>query len=118
MGKAGKVTEALAWLEDTYNAAAAADAGDVATGSGDGAAATDRPGGGGRGGVGQAGGVAISVGLDHSSFMAVLSACSKAGKWESALSVLRDMDRAGVTPETVAFNTVLAGERKKKRRRN
>ncbi|CAN0580742.1 unnamed protein product, partial [Ectocarpus sp. 12 AP-2014] len=41
--------------------------------------------------------------------MAVLSACSKAGRWGSALSVLREMDRAGVIPETVAFNTVLAG---------
>lgn len=106
MGKAGEVAEALAWLEDTYNAAAAAAAaaGGVATGGGGGSSSLE-----------QGEGIPFPVGLDHSSFIAVLSACSKAGRWESALAVLKDMDRAGVTPETVAFNTVLGGEIKKKK---
>ncbi|CAN0044183.1 unnamed protein product [Ectocarpus sp. 4 AP-2014] len=92
MGKAGKVDEAIAWLGDTYDAATAA-----ATAA-SGAGTT----------IDEQGSVRGFVCLDHSSFMAVLSACSKAGRWGSALSVLREMDRAGVTPETVAFNTVLA----------
>ena len=89
MGKAGKVDEALAWLEDTAAAAVAA--------------AADN-------GSQQGGPSPVPVGLDHSSFMAVLSVCSKAGRWESARSMLGAMERAGVVPETVAFNTVLAGE--------
>ncbi|CBN76149.1 conserved unknown protein [Ectocarpus siliculosus] len=92
MGKAGKVDEAIAWLGDTYDAATA-----TATAA-SGAGTTED----------EQGSVRGFVCLDHSSFMAVLSACSKAGRWGSALSVLREMDRAGVTPETVAFNTVLA----------
>ncbi|CAM9165858.1 unnamed protein product [Ectocarpus sp. 13 AM-2016] len=93
MGKAGKVDEAIAWLGDTCDAATAA-AATAASGAG-----TTKD---------EQGSVRGFVCLDHSSFMAVLSACSKAGRWGSALSVLREMDRAGVTPETVAFNTVLA----------
>lgn len=95
MGKAGKVDEALGWLDETFNAT-----GTAAASAGEGAAIQDL----------NKGGGFVSVSLDHSSFMAVLSACSKAGRWESARFVLREMDRAGVTPETVAFNTVLAGE--------
>lgn len=100
MGKAGKVDAAIAWLGDTYDAAATATAAAAA-------AADAAPGG---GTTKDDQGVRGFVCLDHSSFMAVLSACSKAGRWGSALSVLREMDRAGVTPETVAFNTVLAGK--------
>lgn len=93
MGKAGKVDEAIAWLGDTYDAATAS----ATAASGAGTTKDEQ------------GSVRGFVCLDHSSFMSVLSACSKAGRWGSALSVLREMDRAGVTPETVAFNTVLAG---------
>ncbi|CAM9381903.1 unnamed protein product, partial [Hapterophycus canaliculatus] len=92
MGKAGKVDEALRWLDETFNAAATtASPGEVGL----------------RKDLEEGGGFS-PVSLDHSSFMAVLSACSKAGRWEQAQFVLREMDRAGVTPETVAFNTVLA----------
>ncbi|CAM9211127.1 unnamed protein product [Scytosiphon promiscuus] len=97
MGKAGKVDEALSWLEDTFDAAATAAA-----------AVADSPGESGSKKNREGQGDSVPVCLDHSSFMAVLSACSKAGKWESARFVLLEMDRAGVTPETVAFNTVLA----------
>lgn len=106
MGKAGKVDEALAWLEDTYGAAAADTAAAAGAAAGGERAAAGRP----RGSEQGVASVPVGVGLDHSSFMAVLSACSKAGRWESAQSVLREMDRAGIVPETVAFNTVLAGE--------
>lgn len=99
MGKAGKVDQALSWLDDTFNAAAAAAA--AATASTVEVGSRKNP---------EEGGGSVPVSLDHSSFMAVLSACSKAGRWESAQLVLREMDRAGITPETVAFNTVLAGE--------
>lgn len=51
----------------------------------------------------------VSACLDQSSFLAALSACSRAGRWESALGVLKKMGGLGVTPETVAFNTALAG---------
>ena len=106
MGKAGKVDEALAWLEDTTTAAAAAaDNGDRAAAAAQGVASSSSS------------SSSVPVGLDHSSFMAVLSACSKAGRWESARSVLGGMDRAGVVPETVAFNTVLAGEARRERER-
>ncbi|CAM9875314.1 unnamed protein product, partial [Ectocarpus fasciculatus] len=97
MGKAGKVDEAIAWLGDTYDAATAAAAAAATAVSGGGSTKDD-----------EQESVRGFVCLDHSSFMAVLSACSKAGSWRAALSVLREMDRAGVTPETVAFNTVLA----------
>lgn len=81
-------------------------------GEGEGGESGKRP----RGSEGESGkrprgldGGGASACLDQSSFLAALSACSKAGRWESALEVLKKMDGLGVTPETVAFNTALAG---------
>lgn len=102
MGKAGKTDEILAWLRDTTKSAAAA------------ATAAEA-----RGSQTTASGTAVSDNtivspkseppLDYSSFLAALSACSRVGKWESALEVLRKMDVAGIRAETSAYNTALAG---------
>lgn len=91
MGKAGRTEEALAWLRDTAKLAAAdASARTTAT-------------------VSETTVTRSVPTLDYASFLAALSACSRAGEWESALQVLHEMDVAGVKPETSAYNTALAG---------
>lgn len=93
MGKAGKLDEAFAWLKAAaaLSATTAPDTGKEALRDGGEEERVDEP------------------TLDHSTFLSVLSACSKAGRWETALEVLRLMDTAGVEAETIAFNTALAG---------
>ena len=94
MGKAGRVDEALSWLSGIVSLAKKPNIGE---GEGIGDA---RPG---------ARSVEILSVLDHASFLAVLSACSRAGRWESAVEMLRTMKGAGIVPEATAFNTALAG---------
>lgn len=107
MGKAGRVDEALSWLGDIVSSAAsiASEAnshqhdydGDGGEGMGD--ALLRSP-----------GHNEVLVFVDESSFLAVLSACSRTGRWESAVEVLRVLEEdAGIAPEAAAFNTALAG---------
>lgn len=101
MGKAGKTDEVLAWLRDTTKSAAAA----AATGAwGSQTTASE---------TAVSGEASVSSRpeppLDHSSFLAALSACSRVGEWHTALEVLREMDAAGIMAETSAYNMALAG---------
>lgn len=109
MGKAGRVDEALSWLGDIVSSAAsiASEAnphhydydGDGREGTGD--ALPRSP---------SRNNILLSGFVDESSFLAVLSACSRTGRWESAVEMLRMMEEdAGIAPEATAFNTALAG---------
>ncbi len=48
-------------------------------------------------------------GLERSviTYSSLISACEKAGRWETALSLFDEMQRDGCTPNTVTYNSLI-----------
>lgn len=40
-------------------------------------------------------------------FSSLISACEKAGRWETALQLFDEMQRDGCTPNTVTYNSLI-----------
>ena len=57
-----------------------------------------------------AGNQAAGVPLDVVVTNAAISACAKGGEWETALALLENMKRSGVSPDIISYNAVRACE--------